>query len=104
MNSYLKKKQNKSKNVPNKHIQRQISKNQKQPLGDKRQDITSHKEMVNNHIAKELEFKRVAKNWSIIIFLCISLIIIANLIILLYWNPAHLSDKVIIVLLSLIHI
>ncbi|WP_037554525.1 hypothetical protein [Staphylococcus hominis] len=93
-----KEKQNKSKNVPNKYIQRQISKNQKQPLGDKRQDITSHKEMVNNHIAKELEFKRVAKNWSIIIFLCISLIIIANLIILLYWNPAHLSDKVIIVL------
>lgn len=97
-----KEKQNKDKNqsryISNNHIKRQISKNQKQPLGDKRQDITSHKEMVNNHIAKELEFKRVAKNWSISIFLCISLIIIANLIILLYWNPAHLSDKVIIVL------
>lgn len=97
-----KEQQNKDKNkfrdVSKNHIKRQISKNQKQPLGDKRQDITSHKEMINNHIAKELEFKKTAKSWSIFIFLIISIVIIANLILLLYWNPSHLSDKVLIVL------
>lgn len=82
----------------NKEI-KQISKNQKKPLGDKRQDIKSHKEMINSQIVKELEFKRIAKIWAIIIFLIISLIIIANLILLLYWNPINLKDKVLIVLI-----
>ncbi|MFQ3902691.1 hypothetical protein ABLV98_05625 [Staphylococcus sp. 50Mo3-1] len=64
------------------------------------QDISTHKEMINYQINKDLEFKRIARIWSIVIFLLISLIIIVNLILILYWNPINLDYKVIIALIT----
>lgn len=81
-------------------LEEQIKKNEKNPKEDNLQDISTHKEMINYQINKDLEFKRKARIWSIIVFLFISLIIVINLILILYWNPTKLDYKVIISLIT----
>lgn len=88
------------KDDPSKSIKKQIEQNEKNPKEDNLQDISTHKEMINYQINKDLEFKRKARIWSIVVFLLISLIIIANLILILYWNPINLDYKVIIALIT----
>ncbi|MCE4988085.1 hypothetical protein [Staphylococcus haemolyticus] len=81
-------------------LEEQIKKNEKNPKEDNLQDISTHKEMINYQINKDLEFKRKARIWSIIVFLFISLIIVINLILILYWNPTKLDYKVVISLIT----
>ncbi|QDW99047.1 syntaxin family protein [Staphylococcus agnetis] len=90
------------KSGPNfsKSIEKQIKDNEKQLKEDNLQDIQTHKEMINSHIVKDLDFKRKARKVSIICFLVIAVIIIANLGIVLYLNPAMLDYKVIITLVT----
>lgn len=90
------------KSGPNfsKSIEKQIKDNEKQLKEDNLQDIQTHKEMINSHIVKDLGFKRKARKVSIICFLVIAVIIIANLGIVLYLNPAMLDYKVIITLVT----
>lgn len=83
-----------------KSLKEQIEKNEKNPKEDNLQDISTHKEMINYQINKDLEFKRKARIWSIIVFLVISFIIVVNLILILYWNPTKLDYKVIISLIT----
>ncbi|MGK3149499.1 hypothetical protein VQE80_03535 [Staphylococcus shinii] len=90
----------KHKDNPSRSIKKQIEQNEKNPKEDNLQDISTHKEMINYQINKDLEFKRIARIWSIVIFLLISLIIIVNLILILYWNPINLDYKVIIALIT----
>lgn len=88
------------KDITSKSIKKQIERNEKKPKEDNLQDISAHKEMINYQINKDLEFKRKARSVSIYAFLLISLLIIVNLILVLYWNPANLDYKVIIVLVT----
>lgn len=81
-------------------IKKQIEQNEKNPKEDNLQDISTHKEMINFQINKDLEFKRKARIWSIVVFLLISIIIIVNLILVLYWNPINLDYKIIIALIT----
>lgn len=81
-------------------LEEQIKKNEKNPKEDNLQDISTHKEMINYQINKDLEFKRKARIWSIIVFLFISLIIVINLILILYWNSTKLDYKVVISLIT----
>lgn len=90
----------KHKDNPSRSIKKQIEQNEKNPKEDNLQDISTHKEMINYQINKDLEFKRIARIWSIVIFLLISLIIIVSLILILYWNPINLDYKVIIALIT----
>ncbi|MBO1222567.1 hypothetical protein [Staphylococcus nepalensis] len=83
-----------------KSLEEQIKKNEKNIKEDNLQDLATHKEMINLQIYKDLEFKRRARFWSILVFLVISLIIVANLILILYWNPTNLNYKIIIVLIT----
>lgn len=85
------------KEINNEYL-KQINRNQKTNLIDDKLDIKSHKEIINDQIIKELKFKRKARFWSIILFSIISVIIVSNLALLLYWNPINLSDKVLIVM------
>ena len=82
------------------NIERQIKENEKQLKEDSLQDIQTHKEMINSHIVKELDFKRKARKFSIISFLFVGALIILNLALMLYWNPTKLDYKVIITLVS----
>lgn len=82
------------------NIERQIKENEKQLKEDNLQDIQTHKEMINSHIMRELDFKRKARKFSIISFLFVGALIILNLALILYWNPTKLDYKVIITLVS----
>ncbi|MHB7918989.1 hypothetical protein [Staphylococcus hominis] len=82
------------------NIERQIKENEKQLKEDSLQDIQTHKEMINSHIVKELDFKRKARKVSIISFFIVGALIILNLALMLYWNPTKLDYKVIITLVS----
>ncbi|MTV22991.1 MULTISPECIES: hypothetical protein [Staphylococcus] len=83
-----------------KSIVKQIKINEKQTKEDNLQDIQTHKEMINSHIVKELDFKRKARKVSIVSFFIVGLLIILNLALVLYWNPLKLDYKVIITLVS----
>lgn len=83
-----------------KSIVKQIKINEKQTKKDNLQDIQTHKEMINSHIVKELDFKRKARKFSIWTFLIIGFLIILNLGFILYWNPLKLDYKVIITIVS----
>ncbi|HAR5654006.1 TPA: hypothetical protein I1451_001767 [Staphylococcus pseudintermedius] len=61
-------KQNHNSQV-SKSIVKQIKINEKQTKEDNLQDIQTHKEMINSHIVKELDFKRKARKVSIASFL-----------------------------------
>lgn len=86
--------------VKNKTIDKQIEENEKRVKSDDFQGLETHKEIINKQIVDELEFKKKAKIWSIKTFLVISLIIIINLILILYWNPGHMDYKVIVVIVT----
>ncbi|EGQ2705565.1 TPA: hypothetical protein K8107_000350 [Staphylococcus pseudintermedius] len=92
-------KQNHNSQV-SKSIVKQIKINEKQTKEDNLQDIQTHKEMINSHIVKELDFKRKARKVSIASFFIVGLLIILNLALVLYWNPLKLDYKVIITLVS----
>ncbi|HDT9275380.1 TPA: hypothetical protein REH32_002465, partial [Staphylococcus pseudintermedius] len=79
-------KQNHNSQV-SKSIVKQIKINEKQTKEDNLQDIQTHKEMINSHIVKELDFKRKARKVSIASFFIVGLLIILNLALVLYWNP-----------------
>ncbi|MCE4965317.1 hypothetical protein BU679_01060 [Staphylococcus chromogenes] len=83
-----------------KSIVKQIKTNEKQTKKDNLQDIQTHKEMINSHIVKELDFKRKARKISICTFFFVGFLIILNLALILYWNPLKLDYKVIITIVS----
>lgn len=83
-----------------KSIIKQIKSNEKQTKKDNLQDIQTHKEMINSHIVKELDFKRKARKISIYTFFVIGFLIILNLGFILYWNPLELDYRVIITIVS----
>ncbi|EGS82353.1 hypothetical protein AXF03_11740 [Staphylococcus aureus] len=83
-----------------KDIINQIKVNEKQTKEDNLQDIQTHKEMINSHIVKELDFKRKARKFSIFTFFIVGFLIILNLGLILYCNPVKLDYKVIITIVS----
>lgn len=77
---------------------RQIKKNESKEKSDDVEELKDHKEKINGYISKELKFKQIARLISVVGFLSLSLIIMLNLILLLYWNPGNISDKVLVVI------
>lgn len=67
---------------------------------DNLQDIETHRQTINNEIVEEFKFKKQARMASIIVFLNLSFLLVINLLLILYWNPAKLDYKVIIVLIT----
>lgn len=78
----------------------QISENEKEDKVDDISDIDSHKQIVNKKIIEELNFKSRAKVWAIRIMLGLSIIIILNLLLVLYWNPLDFDYKIILGLIT----
>ena len=77
---------------------RQIKKNESKEKTDDAEELKDHKEKINGYISKELKFKQIARLVSVVGFLIISFIIILNLVLLLYWNPVNVSDRVLVVI------
>lgn len=77
---------------------RQIKKNESKEKTDDAEELKDHKEKINGYISKELNFKQIARLASVVGFLIISFIIILNLVLLLYWNPINVSDRVLVVI------
>lgn len=83
-----------------KDLLNQISENEKEDKVDDISDIDSHKQIVNKKIIEELNFKSRAKVWAIRIMLGLSIIIILNLLLVLYWNPLDFDYKIILGLIT----
>lgn len=83
-----------------KDLLKQISENEKDDKVDDISDIDSHKQIVNKKIIEELNFKSRAKVWAINIMLGLSIIIILNLLLVLYWNPLNFDYKIILGLIT----
>ncbi|QRN90219.1 hypothetical protein JRU67_11715 [Mammaliicoccus sciuri] len=83
-----------------KDLLKQISENEKEDKVDDISDIDSHKQIVNKKIIEELNFKSRAKVWAIRIMLGLSIIIILNLLLVLYWNPLNFDYKIILGLIT----
>lgn len=83
-----------------KNLLKQISENEKEDKVDDISDIDSHKQIVNKKIIEELNFKSRAKVWAIRIMLGLSIIIILNLLLVLYWNPLNFDYKIILGLIT----
>ncbi|MCJ1785172.1 hypothetical protein N7L96_12710 [Mammaliicoccus sciuri] len=83
-----------------KDLLKQISENEKEDKVDDISDIDSHKQIVNKKIIEELNFKSRAKVWAIKIMLGLSIIIILNLLLVLYWNPLNFDYKIILGLIT----
>ncbi|WP_323705657.1 hypothetical protein [Mammaliicoccus sciuri] len=81
-------------------ILKQILKNEKEEKADKMSDIDNHKAIINKKIVEELNFKSKAKGWSIIVMLIISIAIMGNLFVVLYWNPLEFDYKIILGLIT----
>lgn len=79
---------------------KQISKNEKEYKVDDISDIDNHKQIVNKKIIEELNFKSRAKEWAIRIMLGLSIAIILNLLLVLYWNPLDFDYKIILGLIT----
>lgn len=77
---------------------RQIKKNESKEKTDDAEELKDHKEKINGYISKELNFKQIARLVSVVGFLIISFIIMLNLVLLLYWNPINVSDRVLVVI------
>lgn len=81
-------------------ILKQILKNEKEEKADKVSDIDNHKAIINKKIVEELNFKSKAKGLSIIVMLVISIAIMGNLFVVLYWNPLDFDYKIILGLIT----
>jgi|GEM_PF-6049180 len=84
----------------NAKILKQILRNEKEEKVDDISDIDNHKQTINKKIVEELNFKSKAKVWSVVIMLIISMAIMSNLFIVLYWNPLNFDYKIILGLIT----
>ncbi len=84
----------------NNELLKQILRNEKEDKVDDINDINNHKQTINKKIIEELNFKSKAKVWSIRIMLGISIVIMANLLVVLYWNPLNFDYKIILGLIT----
>lgn len=83
-----------------KNTEKQITKNNQKTLMDDKDEFNRHKEKVYEFIDHEFDFKKKARKISVWAFLILSILMLINLLVILYWNPVSLSDSIILALIT----
>lgn len=88
------------KNIYTRVASRQIRRNNKGNIADNPDELVRHKSDIYTLLEDEMEFKKNARFVSIIILAALTMLILGNLGLVLYWNPKELGTAVIVSLIT----